>query len=825
MRPAIWMATALTAGILLAEWWRPHLLVVLLISLAVLLSSLLARGRWTGLALLLAVAALGTFRYSYDQTLGRGTVLAWMGQKVAVAGTVVTEPQLRSSRSHGYVLSVSEAGGNGASGLLHVTQWTGEPPVYGERISLTGRLKAPLGPRIPGGFDEAEYLGRQGVYVTVSASGVERHGPGSLGWLRRSAVAARLRLEGVLKEALPGDQAALAAGLLFGSRADLPEEIRLAFRTTGVFHLLAVSGGNVAMILIFPTWLLRRMGLQRRWVAAAMIPLVIFFVFLTGAGPSVARAGLMATLVLLGDLLRRERDVVNTMGAAAFILLLIRPALLFDLGFQLSVSATLGILLFSRPVKQWLRPRLERWLGSRIGHPVADGLSATMAAQLLVEPISLHNFGAFSAIAPVANLVVLVFVERVVQLGMLASLLGLASLPVAVILLWPVRIGLWALVAVVKLIAAIPFAYLEVGRLPLAWVLLWYGLVAVAVVPRWRRALADRAGAVAQWWRGGGRQARIAVIGVAAMVSTIGFTWRLALAAPPDLLEVHFLDVGQGDSILVQAPGGESMLIDAGPYLPGDLARGLSPYDSGAEVILPFLADRGVARLDYLVLTHADQDHAGGGLSIIAGLPVGSVLLGQDEATEVRYNAALSLAREEGLPLRRPRSGERFRLGTSVLVEVLNPPATSWQGTRSDDNANCLALRLTYRQVSILFACDIEAEVEEGLVSGGSGLRADLLKVAHHGSRFSSTERFLDAVRPRWAVISAGNGNRFGHPHNESLARLERVGARILRTDRQGTISARTDGFQLSVRASRRDGPGSRCSPARLMDCPWWGAW
>lgn len=825
MRPALSMATALAAGILLAEWWRPHPLLLLLISLAVLLSALLARGRTARLALLLAVAALGMLRYSYDQTLGRGTILAWLGQKVDAVGTVVTEPQLRGSRSYGYLVSVSEVEGNQASGLLHVSQWSGEPPIYGERVSLSGRLKAPLGPRTPGGFNEAEYLGRQGVYVTVSASDVRRHGPGSLGWLRRSAVATRLRLEQVLHASLPGDQAALAAGLLFGTRSSLPEEIKQAFRTTGVFHLLAVSGGNVAMVLLFPTWALRRIGLQRRWVAAAMIPLVIFFVFLTGAGPSVSRAGLMATLVLLGDLLRRERNVVNTLGAAAFILLLIHPALLFDLGFQLSVSATLGILLFARPLQQRLRPLLERLLGRRIGHSTADGLSATLAAQLLVEPLSLYHFGALSAIAPVANLVVLLFVERVVQLGMVGSLVGLISLPAAVLLLWPVRIGLWALVAVVKAMAAIPFAYLEVGRLHLLGVLLWYGTLAIAAVPGWRQAVFGNAAGAIGWWRGGGLKARIALAGIFSMVMLTGFTWRLALADPPDLLVIHLVDVGQGDAILVEAPGGGAMLIDAGPYVPGDPARRRPPYDSGAEVLLPLLRQRGIERLEFLVLTHPDLDHAGGGASILAGLPVGAVLKSDRNPTERRYLEALEEARRQGVPVRQPREGERLKLGPEVVLEVLNPPAALHEGTRSDDNANCLAMRMRYRRIAVLFTCDLEAAAEERLLATGADLQADLLKVSHHGSRYSTSSAFLEAVRPRWAVISAGNGNRFGHPHSETLERLKAAGVQVLRTDLNGTVRVTTDGFSLRAVGARRERIAPSAPATLLTLRKWWGAW
>lgn len=816
-RPALWMVAALAVGIAAADWLRPHPALVLVAVLLAVAWAVRANRRLLP-ALLLTVSLLGALFYAWAQTGGRGDLALWEGAKVTLVGTVVTDPELRQPRGGTYLVQAEEVEGRPALGKVSVTQFGDRMPRFGERVEVQGTLKLPPGPKTPGGFDRAAYLARQGVYLALDTGDPVSRGPGRINVLRRAAVAARLRLEQSLRASLPKRDAALMAGLLLGSRSDLPDDIKEAFRASGVFHLLAVSGGNLAMVIAPLVLLFRRLGLSKRAAAAAGIPAVIFFVLLTGAGPSVTRAGFMALLVLLGTVLRREKDAVNTLGAAVSILLISSPGLLFDLGFQLSVCATLGILLFARPIEQRLAPVLERGLGKKIGSLAAQGLSVTFGAQLLVEPISLHNFGAFSTIAPVANLLVLLFLEPVVQLGSVAAVIGLASATVATLLNLPVRLGLWLLITLVKGTALIPGAYLQVGHLPTAWVVVWYAALALVAVPALRTRLTS--------FKLPSRKATLTAAAALGLFLATGFTWRLALAAPPDTLTVTFLDVGQGDAIVIQAPGGKTMLVDAGAYLPDDPKTGRPGFDAGADVVIPFLRHSGIKRLDYFVLTHPDLDHAGGGAAVLQSITVGAVLKSDDEKADARkYLEALSEATKRKIPVRSPTLGERIDLGGGVHLDVLGPPAPRYTGTRSDDNANCVAFRLTYRKISMLLLCDFEAESEAFLLARSIPLRADILKVAHHGSGHSSTEPFLAAVRPRYAIVSAGNGNAYGHPHKDTVQRLTDAGAVIYRTDRHGTITVRTNGLTLDITGTRGSPENDSYKPLGLLGRRLVNAW
>jgi competence protein ComEC len=314
-------------------------------------------------------------------------------------------------------------------------------------------------------------------------------------------------------------------------------------------------------------------------------------------------------------------------------------------------------------------------------------------------------------------------------------------------------------------------------------------------------------------------------VALLALTVAAACTWRLALAEPPDRLVVTFLDVGQGDAILIQAPNGASMLVDTGGFVPPDPRTGRPGYDAGAEVVLPLLADKGIKRLDYLVLTHPDTDHAGGGPSILREVRVDMLLKSDENPAEKRYLEALQVAGEHGVPIDSPVAGQRLSLGPELVLEVLSPPAPRYSGTRSDDNSNCIAFRLRYRQIAMILACDLEGETEERLVAAGMPLDAVLLKAAHHGSGYSSTAPFLQAVRPRFAVLSVGAGNRYGHPHQDTLQRLQQVGAQVYRTDRHGSVVARTDGFTVSVHGDRGGPEDNQYRPLGLLGRRWLFAW
>jgi len=504
----------------------------------------------------------------------------------------------------------------------------------------------------------------------------------------------------------------------------------------------------------------------RRLVAATAALVVVGYASVVGWQPSVLRATVMGLLLLLALLLEREVNLTNSAAAAALGILLWRPGDLWEPGFQLSFAATLGIL--------WLTPAATAFLESR-GWPkwIAASVAVSTGAQLAVTPIMLSHFNQLSLVGIVANLLA-------VPLAALATTLGLGALLATV--LWEAlgRLlfeSLWlillALRVAVRLASVVPAAMVHLPAPHWSVVAAFYTFLALFPrVHRSRRA-ALVAGALAGW-----------------VLALSLWPW----VRPGDgRLRITFLDVGQGDAIFIELPDGRRVLLDGGP-------GGERRLDVGERVVAPFLWNRAVARLDVVAMSHSDPDHAGGLSAVLRRFRVREFW---DNGIWHGESAELYGLVERSAAIRRSlRRGERIWLGSGV-VTVMNPTRGFLQGSprgpASDENNNSLVLRLDWGLVSVLLSGDLEQEGELALLAAGLPLRHLILKVAHHGSRYSTTEEFLRAAQPRLAVVSVGARNPFRHPAADTLARLERAGVRLYRTDRDGAVVLESDGATLSV--------------------------
>lgn len=567
-------------------------------------------------------------------------------------------------------------------------------------------------------------------------------------------------------------------------------------------HILAVSGSNVALVAFPFLWILARLGLSRGRAALLTIPVVVFYALLTGAGPSVMRASAMATVGLLALALYRRPDPYASLGTAGLLIVMINPRTLFDVGFQLSFAATWGIIALYRPIERRL---------SFLPGILRSALGVTLAAQLAVTPIGLYYFGGVSIISLIANLFVVPLVAVLVNTGSAVTLVGLVYLPAAGVLNHFNHLLLTVLIRGVKWLAGVPYGYLELPRWPITWVLTYY-LILGALMEWWHPsrllshfvALIDGAGRSSP-----GRLTLLRVTRLALPALLAAWVWWQALSVDsPGTMTLDFINVGQGDATLVRFPGGTTLLIDGGGWPEG------SP-DVGKRVVVPFLRRKGIHRIDYLLLSHPDQDHVGGLAAVVRAFPVGMILENGQEGGNPGYRAFIQEVERRGILRRTVTRFETITFAPEVKGIVLGPDsngapailsekAPSWRrgGEASEGNNASVVIKLIYREVSFLFAGDLEAGGEKELVeSVGDSLDSDLLKVSHHGSGGSSTEEFLQKVSPRLAVISVGP-NPFGHPDPSALSRLRGQNAEILRTDRLGSIRITTDGYELKARVS-----------------------
>lgn len=658
---------------------------------------------------------------------------------------------------------------------------------YGDLLELSGELETP--PTFDD-FDYREYLLRRGIVSLIDYPQARLLESGQGNPFRAGLIQVRERLASALAQALPEPEASLAAGVLLGTRSALPQDLKDDMNATGTSHLVAVSGQNVTllagMVIAVLAW-----AIGRRPAAWVALLAVIGYALLVGGQPSVIRAAIMGGLYIVASSLGRQSSAPVGLALAAAGMIAFDPQLAHDVSFQLSFAATLGLIALAPPLREWAEAVLSRWPALAqfpLTRPLVELAAVTAAAIAFTMPIAAVNFQRVSLVAPLANLLAVPAFIAVAATAALTAAVGTLLPAAAEHLGWIAWPPAAYMVAVIRLFAALPWASLELTGVGSGHAIAYYAALALALWPLARRrpTLPSPAPVAAPQ----GLRPLLPLPGLALLLALASALLWLAITAPASgRLTVTFLDVGQGDAVLIEGPAGHRILVDGGPS--GEaIAVALSRH-------LPFY-DR---RIDLVILSHPQLDHLGGLPTVLNRYPVGGVLASPARQESEAYRAFRQAVREANIPYREATAGQRIDLGQGARLYVLAPrpdlpPA-------DDVNSASVVLKLVMGPVSILLPGDIEGEGEARLVRSGADLRATVLKLPHHGSSTSSTPSFLARVDPIIDVISVGADNRYGHPSPAVLHRLE--GDLIYRTDLQGDITVSTDGQRLWVRPQRRD--------------------
>jgi competence protein ComEC len=631
----------------------------------------------------------------------------------------------------------------------------GRAPPQGSLLELVASVRRPRPPMEGDRFDEAAYLKRQGVHAVLVASGYRIVGQrGGIGGL---ADALRRRVDRSLAPGLDGERRAVVAGVVLGEDEGLDQELRDDFRASGLYHLLAVSGQNVAYVIAGALLLAWGLGLPRWAGQVAALLSVLAYVAAVGWQPSVVRAGVAGSLASLAWLASRPADRWYALLVGAAVLMAATPYALLEPGFQLSFAAVSAIFVAV--------PRVERRLeGYPLPRRLAAALAVSAACGVVTAPILWLEFGSIPVYSVLGNALAEPVVAPLLGLAFAATLLD-PIFPAAALALGWLNGWLAAYLALsARLVGGLPHAQVSSGggAAALAAVLLVVVLATRLRPPRGRRLLA-----------------------LAAMAAVLGLAWRSAgeetPPLPPGGLRVSVLDVGQGDAILLQVAQG-AVLVDEGP-----------PEAEVADQ----LQTLGVSRLAVLVVTHPHRDHVGGAAEILDRLQVGLVLDPLEPTHSSDERAALREARQEHVRIVAARVGLSYRLGR-LRLRVLWPDGP---GVESEDpHHHAVVLLATYGSFDVLLTADAESEVTLPL----RPTTVEVLKVAHHGSSDPGLPELLDLVDPRIAVISVGTGNDYGHPTPSTLAALARQpGLEVYRTDEDGRVVIESDGRSFSVRTDR----------------------
>ena len=627
--------------------------------------------------------------------------------------------------------------------------WTGEECFReGERVAFSGEIVPFSEQSYPGGYDEKLNLLTKGFDCKLYLEEIEKIGIKHS--LSMRLAQARASVQMVLDSILPAEESGLMKAVLTGDKEDIPEESYDLYSKAGVVHVLCISGLHLSVLALYLAFFLEKgLGRSRRTSAVVTIFAVFAFLLFIKASPSSYRAALMITVVLLGRVFYRLPDALNTMAIAAFLLLLYQSLYLFHAGFQLSFLTVFGI---------WFGVgRMERKKKKDTGRFdwLKESLLVSLYASLFSYPAVAYYFSSVSLVGIFANLLIVPLSGLLLGFGLLSVVLGAVFLPAGIFAAGSVYAILRFFKIVCTALVRLPFAYILVGCPSALSIVLYYVLLFFAL---------EYGGRKGSWKVGAALSAAL----FCAVFENPLFRRENTIA---------FLNVGQGDAAVISTYDGKAYLVDGGGKFGQDFGENV-----GKRVVLPYLEYLGVSALDGAFLSHPDSDHMTGLLEVLETVPTKGLYLSDYAFAENEQTDLLKEKVEKyNIPLYTIKTGDSSRDDAFLC---LYPTGDSVRA--GEENRGSLVLRYSYGGADVLFTGDITAEEERLLLE--QDISADVLKVAHHGSKYSSDAAFLEKVSPKAAVISCGAGNVYGHPHEETVERLQKTGAEIFRTDEEETI-------------------------------------
>lgn len=696
----------------------------------------------------------------------------------------------------------------------------------GDALTLHGTLRSPSPARNFGGFDYRRYLRLHHTHWLLSAKGVDQAQvePAAA----RLSVVQLLRWNDELRGALsrcmdlifPAQQAGFMKSMLIGQTDDLDPERFQQFSELGLTHILAISGLNIAVFLGVCIWIMRRLKLAKETYLLICIWLLPFYILLTGASPSIVRAGLMSIIALYAARKGLFKDVLHVMAIVAWIMLLWDPYFLLDVSFQLSFLVTLGLIVGVQRVNDLIVP----WMSSPI---IRNTASITLVSQMVSFPVSIYYFNQFSLLSWLANAILVPVISMIVfPAGLLALVLGIVYVPagssIGILISWLNEVIFWM---TDKLQHLHQFKMLWPSP-SLPWITFYYGFL-ILIYGLCQR-MSQEAGGEPQVILVSVKSKKKVNLSKWLVCATGGFLLLLWMGYSPERFNrsglVQFIDVGQGDAILIRTPYGRHILVDGGGTLtfrkPGEAWKiRKDPYEVGQKLLVPLLKKRGVHQLDLVVLTHEDADHSGGLQAVIAQMPVKQFLFNGTLKPGASIEKLFETLLTRKVPLLPANVSNWIQIDPLTRLQVLYPLERDNQLIEivKEQNAQSVVFLLEMQGTRWLFTGDMEKESEAVVVDylkehpslmdqeQHISHKVDVLKIAHHGSKTSTTPGWLDFWKPSWAVISVGGMNSYGHPAPDVLRRLEENEVQVLRTDQMGEV-------QLEV---RKEGIYSRI---KIMD-------
>lgn len=634
---------------------------------------------------------------------------------------------------------------------------------YGDKIGFYLEYQKPNTARNYMGFDYSNYLKTKKILGTVN---VESNNLQVISHNNTNAILNKIySLKNIMKqkinELLPKETAGLCIGMLIGETSNIEESMQEDFRDSNLSHILAVSGANVSYIIISITYIFNKMCFRKKLSKIISIILLILFMLLTGCTSSVNRACIMAILMLIAELLNRKSDVYNNLALSALILLIINPYSILDIGFQLSYMGTIGIVFLHDKISNIVQ------IKNKIIKYFFEMIIVTTCANLAIIPIMMFHFNTVSLTFYFSNVLAGPILGAVVIIGFIMFFLSLILNSLAIPIAFILNIMLKFIIKIAELTASLPISKILITTPSIWFIIIWYATIIILYYKEKAK----------KFYLKNKKNLKIAVICILIIV----LTSNLVIKLNKDL-KIYFIDVGQGDSCLIVTPTNKKILIDGG-------GSEFGSFDVGEKTLLPYLLDRKIKKLDYVLISHFDSDHVGGILTLMEKIQIEKIIICKQGEVSENYKKFLKILKSKKIKVQIVKAKDKISIDKDTFFYILHPANELIKDNILNNNS--IVTKLYYRNFSILFTGDIEEIAEKELIKkyeSSSILRSTVLKVGHHGSKTSSTKELLEKVKPKIALIGVGENNNFGHPNSEVLNRLNSLNCKIYRTDLNGEI-------------------------------------
>ena len=670
---------------------------------------------------------------------------------------------------------------------------------YGEKIVCDGNFSKGSEQRNYGGFNYQLYLKSVNIYGTLEVEHYKTISSDNVTIIEKMINHIKLNINKNVENILEDKYEQIVKGLILGDISNLDESLKEKFQIANISHVLAVSGMHIIYIIIGIEWGFKRL-LGKRNVKYVVIFGLLFYMSLTGFTSSIVRAGIMGIINIVAFLVYRKKDIWTSIGISLLCILIENPYAITSVGLQLSYLGTIGIILFNRNVKQILdnikfiknniRIKRSNWL-SKFVETLKEMISVTLSAQIVILPIMLYHFNNIGIYFLITNILVSFITGIIMVLSISFIIASFINLEISKCISIFLSIGIEGFIQIANL-SQLPFSKIYVTTPNILFIIFYYivilignqvytiytaqyigstqkrikNLVALAKYKLYEKKKEMKTICL-EFFQAKNIKQYILKSHKIAFICIFIVTFFIGIFKVNQKLEIHFLDVGQGDACFIITPSNKTILIDGG----GSLS---STFDVGKDTLIPYLLDKGYTKIDYVFISHFDLDHIGGILPVLEELRVGQIFISDKQEKSENYGKFLELAKEKNLKVEKVKAGDKIKIG-DINFHIIWP--IEKQINENILNNNAMVMKLQYKNFSMLFTGDIEEIAEKAILNTYKNnlniLKATVLKVAHHGSKSSSTEEFLNATNSKVAIIGVGKNNMFGHPNDAVLERLQ----------------------------------------------------